>query len=409
MSLISSMFTGVSGLRANSQALQVIGDNIANVNTTGFKSSDVVFGDILSTVLANGSTTMQFGRGTLLNGVTQSFEQGALENTSNATDLALDGSGFFIVNNGTGNFYTRAGQFRMNNAGKLADPNSNILQGYAITSGTTSASISDVDLTGVQSTPTATTSFTLGANLDASSSAGTTFISPITIYNSVGDEDVLSIAFTKASSGNSWTWSATSSIMSSSGSLASGTVSFNTSGQLTSPTTEPTITIDYTTASAPAASQTITWDLLNSSGTTNGELTGYAAASNNNSIVVDGNSTGTLIGLAVDTDGIISGLFNNGQTQQLYQVALADFLSPGGLNRVGQNLFSVSAESGQPVIGTANTGGFGSILGSSLELSNVDLAREFVTLIQTQQAFQAASRIITTVDDLLTETVNLKR
>ena len=409
MSLVSSMFTGVSGLKGNSQALQVIGDNIANVNTVGFKSSDVVFGDILSTVLANGSTTMQFGRGTSLNGVAQSFEQGALENTSNATDVAVDGSGFFIVNDGTGNFYTRGGQFRMNNAGELADPNGNILQGYAITSGTTSSTLTNVDLAGVQSAPTATTAFTLGANLDASATSGTTtFTSPITIYNSIGDEDVLSLTFTKGS-GNSWGWNATSSLLSSSASLASGTVSFDTSGALTSPTTDPTITLDYTTASAPAASQTITWDLVDSSGATNGDLTGYAAASNNNSVVQDGFSTGTLIGLSVDSDGIIAGLFNNGQTQQVYQIGLADFLSPEGLNRVGQNLFSVSAESGQPVLGAANTGGFGSILGSSLELSNVDLAQEFVTLIQTQQAFQAASRIITTVDDLLTEAVNLKR
>ena len=360
MSLVSSMFAGVSGLRGNSQALQVIGDNISNVNTVGFKSSDVVFGDILSTVLANGSTTMQFGRGSTLNGVTQSFEQGALENTANATDMAIDGSGFFIVNDGTGNYYTRAGQFRLDSNGVLADPNSNVLQGYAITSGTTATSLSDVDLTGVQSTPTATTEFTLGANLDSSTATSGTFTSPITIYNSVGDEDVLSMTFTKAS-GNNWTWSATSSILSSSGSLASGTVSFDTSGALSSPTTEPTITLDYTSASSPAASQTITWDLL-TSGVTNGELTGYAASSNNNSVVQDGHSTGTLIGLSVDTDGIISGLFDNGQTQQLYQVGLADFLSPEGLNRVGQNLFSVSSESGQPVIGVANTGGFGSML-----------------------------------------------
>ncbi len=213
MSLISSMFTGVTGLKGNSNALQVLGDNIANVNTIGFKSSSVVFGDILSTVLANGSTSMQFGRGTLLNGVSQNFEQGALETTSNATDMALDGSGFFVVNDGIGNFYTRAGQFRMDNAGKLADPNANILQGFAISAGVTSSALTDVNLAGVQSSPNATTTFTLGANLDASSASGTTtFTSPITIYNSIGDEDILSLTFTKGS-GNSWTYSATSSLL----------------------------------------------------------------------------------------------------------------------------------------------------------------------------------------------------
>ncbi len=407
MSLISSMFAGVSGLRGNAQALAVIGDNIANVNTSGFKGSDVVFGDILSTILSNGSTSMQIGRGTSINGVTQSFEQGAFQNTSNASDMAIDGSGFFMVNDGTGTYYTRSGRYRLDDAGLLSDPNGNILQGYAISSGTTSTSTSDIDLTGVQSSPFASTEFTLGANLDASASAGTTFTSPITTYNSLGDEVVLTLTFVKQSTGNDWNVGYSSSV----GTVtsASGSLSFDTSGALTSPTTEPTITIDYSSATPAAAAQTITWDLLNSSGTSNGELTGYAATSNNNSIVQNGYSTGTLVGIAVDTDGVISGLFNNGQTQNLYQVAMADFLSPTGLSRIGGNLFAESASSGQPIIGTANTGGFGSIIGSTLELSNVDLAREFVTLIQTQQAFQASSRIITTVDDMMTEAVNLKR
>lgn len=406
MSLVSSMFAGVSGLRGNAQALQVIGDNIANVNTVGFKASKIIFGDILSTILSNGSTTMQFGRGTMINGVTQSFEQGAFENTSSATDLAIDGNGFFIVNNGTGNFFTRSGQFRLNNAGVLADPNGNTLQGFDITSGVTSSSLTDIDLTGVQSSPQESTAFTLGANLDSSASASTSFTSPITIYNSVGDEVILSLTFVKQS-GNNWNIGYSSSV--GTVTTASATVSFDTSGQLTIPITEPTITIDYSAASPPAATQTITWDLLNSSGSTNGKLTGFAAPSNNNSVVQDGFPTGTLIGIAVDTDGVLSGLFNNGQTQELFQVALASFVSPTGLNRIGQNLFAQSGASGQPVIGQPKTGGFGSIIGSALELSNVDIANEFVNLIQTQQAFQASSRIITTVDTLLTEAVNLKR
>ena len=178
---------------------------------------------------------------------------------------------------------------------------------------------------------------------------------------------------------------------------------------MTSPTADQTIVIDYSAANPPAATQTLTWDLVNSSGTTNGKLTGYAAASNNNSIVQDGYSTGTLIGLTTDSKGIISGLFNNGQTDQLFQVTLGDFLAPSGLQRAGQNLFSETAESGQVVLGTAGTGGFGGITSQSLELSNVDLAEQFVSLIQMQQAYQASARIITTTDDLLTEAVNLVR
>ena len=408
MGLISSLFTGVSGLRGNAEAMGVIGDNISNVNTVGFKGSKAVFSDIFSTILSNGSTTSQLGRGSQLQGTIQEFSQGSFESSSNALDLALDGSGFFVVNNGTGNFYTRAGQFRLNDDGLVQAITGEILQGQQITNGVVSTTVSDIDLAGVQSSPEASTTFTLGANLDASATATTTFTSPVTTYNSVGTQVIVSIQFTKVANANQWTYA----VSPSEGTVtsgASGTVTFDTSGQLSSPTTDQSIVIDFSAASTPAATQTLTWDLVNASGTTNGKLTGFAAASNNNSLVQDGFTTGTLIGLSTSSDGKISGLFNNGQTSELFQVTLGDFLAPSGLTRQGSNLFAESAESGQPVLGTAETGGFGSIVGQSLELSNVDLAEQFVTMIQTQQAFQASARIITTTDDLLTEAVNLVR
>ena len=407
-SLLSSLYTGVSGLSANSEAMGIIGDNISNVNTVGFKSSKAVFSDLFSTVLANGSTTRQLGRGSQLSGTLKEFSQGAFEASSNALDMALDGSGFFVVNNGSGNQYTRAGQFRLNDNGLVQTVTGQTLQGQRVTNGTVSSTVEGIDLAGVQSSPEATTSFTLGANLDASSSASATFNSPISIYNSVGTQVTASIQFTKVDGANSWTYN----ISTSEGTLtsgASGTVSFDNSGNLTSPVTDPSIVIDYSASSSPALTQTLSWDLVNSSGTTNGKLTGFAAASNNNSLVQDGFSTGTLVGLTTNSTGIISGLFNNGQTDKLFQVTLGDFLAPTGLQRAGSNLFSETADSGQVVLGTAGTGGFGGITGQSLELSNVDLAEQFVTMIQTQQAFQASARIITTADDLMTEAVNLVR
>ena len=407
-SLLSSLYTGVSGLSANSEAMGIIGDNISNVNTVGFKSSKAVFSDLFSTVLANGSTTRQLGRGSQLSGTLKEFSQGAFEASSNSLDMALDGSGFFVVNNGQGNQYTRAGQFRLNDNGLVQTVTGQTLQGQRVTNGTVSSTVESIDLAGVQSSPEATTSFTLGANLDASSSSTTTFNSPVTIYNSVGTQVIASIQFTKVDGANSWTYN----ISTSEGTLtsgASGTVSFDNSGNLTSPATDPSIVIDYSASASPALTQTLSWDLINSSGTTNGKLTGFAAASNNNSLVQDGFSTGTLVGLTTDSTGIISGLFNNGQTDKLFQVTLGDFLSPTGLQRAGSNLFSETADSGQVVLGTAGTGGFGGITGQSLELSNVDLAEQFVTMIQTQQAFQASARIITTADDLMTEAVNLVR
>lgn len=415
MSLISSLFTGVTGLAANAQAMEIIGDNISNVNTVGFKSSKAVFSDIFSTILTNGSTTSQLGRGSQLQGTIKQFTQGSFESSSNALDLAIDGSGFFVVSptNTTGTFFTRAGQFRLNQNGLVQAITGEILQGQAITNDTVSTSVTDIDLAGVQSQPQATTTFTLGANLDASATAATTFTSPITTFNSVGTQVTLSAQFTKVANANQWTYA----ISTSEGTVtsgASGSVTFDTSGQLSlvggAAVADQSIVIDFSSASAPAATQTLTWDLANAAGTaTNGKLTGFAAESNNNSLVQDGFTTGTLTGLAVSDKGVIAGLFNNGQSDNLFQVTLADFLAPSGLTRQGSNLFSESEESGQGVLGLARTGGFGAIVGQSLELSNVDLAEQFITMIQTQQAFQASSRIITTIDDLLTESVNLVR
>ncbi len=415
MSLISSLFTGVTGLAANAQAMEIIGDNISNVNTVGFKSSKAVFSDIFSTILTNGSTTSQLGRGSQLQGTIKQFTQGSFESSSNALDLAIDGSGFFVVSptNTTGTFFTRAGQFRLNQNGLVQAITGEILQGQAITNDTVSTSVSDIDLAGVQSQPQVTTTFTLGANLDASATAATTFTSPITTFNSVGTQVTLSAQFTKVANANQWTYAlSTSEGTVTSG--ASGSVTFDTSGQLSlvggAAVADQSIVIDFSSASTPAATQTLTWDLANATGTaTNGKLTGFAAESNNNSLVQDGFTTGTLTGLTVNDKGVIAGLFNNGQTDDLFQVTLADFLAPSGLTRQGSNLFSESEESGQGVLGLARTGGFGAIVGQSLELSNVDLAEQFITMIQTQQAFQASARIITTIDDLLTESVNLVR
>jgi flagellar hook protein FlgE len=167
--------------------------------------------------------------------------------------------------------------------------------------------------------------------------------------------------------------------------------------------------IDFDAATPTAANMTLNWDLVNDSGTTHGKLTGYSSTSNNNALVQDGFKTGTLLTLSVDEKGIINGLFSNGQSEKLNKIAMADFLSPSGLTRAGNNRFAESAESGDPIIGFAQTGGMGTILGQSLELSNVDIAAAFVTMIKTQQAYQASARLITTTDDLLSESVNLVR
>ncbi|SVC43692.1 uncharacterized protein METZ01_LOCUS296546, partial [marine metagenome] len=389
-------------------------DNIANVNTVGFKGSEPVFGDVFSTVLHNGAVTSQLGGGSQLSGVLQTFAQGAIENATNALDLAIDGNGFFVTSavGETGQFYTRNGQFRLNEAGKVESMTGEILKGFEMTNGVQSTTMADIDLAGVQSAPQASSYFNLGANLNAAATAASTFSSPITLYSSVGSTVTLNLGFTKVSGSNKWTFAATSSI----GSItagASGSVSFDTNGQLTkvngTTAADHSMTLDFSSADPPANEMTLNWDLVDSLGATHGKLTGFAAASNNNAMIQDGFTTGTLLGLSVDQKGIINGLFNNGQSEKLNRIAMADFLSPSGLTRSGNNRYSESAESGQPTIGVAQTGALGSLLGQSLELSNVDIAQAFVTMIKTQQAYQANARLITTTDDLLSESVNLVR
>jgi len=419
------MYSGVSGINAYGNAMNVTGDNIANVNTVGFKGNRTIFADILANSVANGATTLQFGRGSLVQGITASFSQGSFDTTGNATDMAIQGAGFFVVKDTAGaSYYTRAGQFIMDENGKLVNPNDMIVQGYRMTTNSsgivTRASASeDIDITGVQSSPKATTLFRLGMNLSSVASAGTTFSSSFNTYNSLGEMTTITYTFTKTTNPLEWHFAATGPTGTTlSGTGASGYFTFNSTGALTSYGTTAgagtpiTADLNLTISGFPSGANnlSVVWDVYNNAtSTVRSELTGFASDSVMNSMVQDGYGTGVLRGLSVDQDGIISGLFSNGQTQQMWQVELADFLSPWGLSRQGNSLFAETAQSGQPVLGTAGDGGFGTIYGSSLELSSVDLSGEFVDMIQNQRAYQANSRIITTVDQMLQEVVNLKR
>ncbi|MEE8484393.1 MAG: flagellar hook protein FlgE [Nitrospinota bacterium] len=407
MSLNSAMFTGVSGLMTMGNSMNVIGDNIANVNTVGYKANRANFADILANSLSNGSTVMQFGRGTYMRGISPSWAQGSVETTGNATDMAIQGAGFFVVRDSVNDatYYTRSGQFIEDENGYLVNSQGFRVQGYD--KSTSSGVVQDIQVNGVQSTPAATSEFRFSVNLNASASAGTTFNTSFDVYNNLGEAVTLTYTFTKTAA-QIWTYT----IASSSGAVStggSGTLLFDSAGALTFPSSNPTVTISGFTGSG-AANLSMAWTLFNvSTGASYNNLTAYASPSSTISIHQNGYPTGTLKGLSVDDYGVISGLFSNGQTTELWQLTLADFSSPWGLTRVGGTLYAESASSGQPLLSTAGSGGFGTILGSSLELSNVDLATEFVRMIQNQRGYQANSRVVTTVDDMLAEVVNLKR
>ena len=416
MSLNSAMFAGVSGLMAYGNAMNVTGDNIANVNTIGFKPSRSIFADILASSVAQGSSTLQFGRGAAINGVMASFEQGSFETTGNATDMAIQGSGFFIVSDEQNNapYYTRAGQFIIDNSGRLSNPSGLIVQGYQLSTDAAgdivrSNTLANIDITGAQSAPKATTAFTLGMNLNAAASAGTTFSTSFNAYNSLGETVTVTYTFTKTAVAQTWDYAATGPAGTTlTGAGQAGTLTFSPTGALLTPVADQSLIISG--FASGAADLTMNWNMYDEAAAAPlSDITGYASASASTSTVQDGFDTGVLRGISVDSDGIISGLFSNGKSQELWQIGMADFLSPWGLSRQGDSLFTETGQSGQPVLGVANLGGMGSVYGSSLELSAVDLSREFVSMIQNQRAYQANSRIITTVDQMLQEAVSLKR
>ncbi len=415
--MIGSLFAGVSGLNVNSRALTVIGDNIANVNTTAFKSNRSSFANILSQSLA-GTGASEIGRGVEFWGTTPMWSQGSVENTANPTDMAINGAGFFVLrDNADSQFYTRAGDFTFDRDGYLINPDGLFVQGYEVTAvatdGTlTLGNIQDINVPGHStSPPQASSTFTMDINLDAGAVNLDTYSSTVIVYDSLGNGVPVTMTFEKQGV-NDWDVSV---------SVPAGTV--------TTPATDVTIDVtNYTFDGADGSllnntDSTITlsnllsgaddlvlnWDLVDAAGATHGDLTQYASPSMTTFQTQDGFTSGVLRGVSVDEFGVVTGNYSNGQLTPLYQVMLSDFPNYYGLRKMGKNLYTESRESGQPLQGVAQTGRLGSISPSAIEMSNVDLAQEFVKMITTQRAFQANSRVITASDEILAELINIKR
>jgi flagellar hook protein FlgE len=421
--MIGSLFAGISGLRANSTAMTVIGDNIANVNTTAFKSNKSSFANILSQSLGGGgSATDGIGRGVEFWAASPSWSQGSIETTSNSTDMAINGKGFFMVEDESGSsFYTRAGEFSFDKDGYLVNPDGLYVQGYAVSSiapdGTiTLGSIENINVPGESMTPPqATITSTLDINLDAGAAVNDTYSSTQTVYDSLGNAIPLTLTFEKTAA-NAWTASVTvpAGTLNGGGTIgiSDNTFNFGSDGTLSNGT-DPKITITGLASGAvdisDAASSAITWDLFDSAGATNGDLTQYAADSTTNFNTQDGYAAGSLRGVSVDENGFVTGTYSNGELTPMYQIVLTDFPSYFGLSKMGNNLYAESRASGQGMPGVPLGGSLGSISPSAIEMSNVDLAQEFVKMITTQRAFQANSRVITTSDEILQELISLKR
>jgi len=428
--VLTSIFTGISGLNANAMALSVIGDNIANANTVGFKASRANFGDILSQTLG-GAAAMQVGRGAMIYDVQKLFTQGTLETTANPLDLAIEGDGFFVVQQVNGpTYYTRAGQFRIDKNGYVVDSNGYRLQAYEMLEGSRTGAIGDVNLAGLMSAPSATGGIRLQVNLDSRDEQPSTWTGPsggnlpdpdtynfstaITIYDSQGNPHLVYTYFRKTGI-NVWEAHVVYNNSSDPDNPNYVEIDFDS----TSPGTQPitltfkedgslnTITPDPATASfdfdawGATSPQTVTFNFTNS--------TQYGSP---NAVVFqtqDGYTSGNLIAITVDQNGIISGVFTNGQVKSVAQVVLAKFVAAHNLTKVGKNLFLESYASGGPTYGAPGTIGVGTVYANSLESSNVDLAEEFIRMIAAQRGYQANVRVITTTDNMLNELMNVVR
>ena len=421
---LGSFSAGLSGLRASSIYLGVIGNNLANINTIGFKASNVQFMDLVSqTVGGQSANPMQVGLGVGTGSISPTFSQGGIESTAKATNAAIQGNGFFVVNNSSGVSYTRAGNFTFDNAGNLVTPDGARVQGWMTIDPLTglpitSAPPTDINIPpGVLRAPTVTSDFKTVTNLDASAPTGAQFTTSVQTIDALGTAHVLTITYTKAAAANTWTTTMTvpgaevaGGVPGTPFALATGalTLVFDNAGKLSTinggAPTDRTITTPAWTNGAAAS--TWNWDVMNGA---TANLTQFASASATSLITQNGSPAGKVDGISIAADGRILANFGAAQAVTIGQLALANFNNPEGLSKLGSNRFGETDASGIANIGTAGTGGRGELIGSAIEQSNVDVAEEFTHMILAQRGYQANAKTITVADELMVETLNLKR
>jgi flagellar hook protein FlgE len=419
--MLRSLFSGITGLRAHQQMMDVTGNNIANVNSAGYKSSTAVFESAISQAVkapgapvagaANaaargGVNGVQIGLGVKLGGVSTNFGQGSSQLTGVSTDFAIQGGGFFVTNNGIENQFTRAGSFTMDAAGKLTAPDGNIVQGYmADAAGVVNpnAATTDITLPVAQLIPAvSSTTMKMGGNLKADVAVGTIVTSSITTYDVLGAASATTATFTKTAPG--WDVQLTGEDGVAGVAVA---ITFDANGVLT--TASPIAALNRPAVAAAVGPPIVVAVPVADFAVDITGLTQYAAASSFGITEQNGAAVGALTTFSTTSDGQLIGIYSNGKKQALAQLAVAVFNNPDGLEKVGDSNYRTSVNSGVALIGAATVGGRGSIQGGSLEMSNVDLASEFTNLIVAQRGFAANSRTITAADEMLQELMSIKR
>ena len=439
--MMRSLFAGVSGLQNHQTEMDVIGNNIANVDTVAFKSSAVTFKEGFAQLLQGASrppgnqggiNPIQIGLGMQIGSINTDMSQGNLKSTGVNTDVAIQGNSFFVARQGNQSFYSRSGNFQIDAQGNLVEPtNGFIVQGKMATNGVFSDVVTDIHLPfGQKAAANPTTTMKLAGNLDGSqpvfdttdpvggvlgdgfnaetlanpANANSFTETTITAYDSLGTKYDLKVDMYK-SAANNWNWLVDPASLVAAGVPAgsisgSGTLTFNADGSLSNTGTQ-TISFD------PPGANTVTIAMDPGSGV-NG-ITQFAGTTTAVLQDQNGYTAGTLENFSIDNTGIITGSFTNGVNVPLAQIALADFNNPAGLLRVGDNMYQQSGNSGGPVLGFAGAGSQSTLTSGALESSNVDLAQEFTNMIVAQRGFQANAKVITTSDEMLQTLVSLKQ
>lgn len=409
--MIRSMFTAISSLNLHQSFLDVISDNLANSNTTGFKASRVVFQDQFAQIMSSGAAPLgtsgginpsQIGLGVKLGYISPSFTQGMMQSTGRSTDLAIQGNGFFIYNKGEEARYSREGSLEIDADGYLVNNSTGMrISGWLLPTGGTGPVDTNQPVGSMQISLDATlargtTTATLGGNLKSGLANGDSLETTIAVYDSLGAPHTPTVQFTRTGA-NIWNWD----ISSPAAATGSGTITFGNDGRFVSSTVtvgDPVVI----PGSIGATNVAMTLDLS--------KITMLSAESSISPRSQDGLAAGSVSDIyGAPNTGEIYLVYSNGLKQLIGQLALAHFTNPSGLLRAGQNMFKVGLNSGEAQVGSANTGGRGAISSGYLEASNVDMAQEFTNMILAQRGFQASTRVITTSDEILQELVNLKR
>jgi flagellar hook protein FlgE len=417
---VSSFSIALSGLTAASDALDVVGNNLANLNTVGYKDSNANFYDLLQQSIAGGST--QIGGGVSAPQTEAIFSQGSIQSTGGNYDAAINGNGFFVVQDPSGTTeYTRAGDFELNASGDLVTNTGQVVQGWTAENGVlnTSSPIGDITIpSNALQTPSATQNMSLSLNLDASGVVnGTTgtFTAPIQVVDSLGETHNLTVTFTEQSPG-SWNYEVDIPGQDVSGgtagtpsAVATGSLSFDANGNLTSPAAPAQVAVAITGLADGANDMNVNWNLATQNGNGTPVITQYSAASAVSATTQDGIPASQVTQVSIANGGAITAQFSNGNQVVIGQLALASVSNPDSLISVGENNFQVGADTATPVIGVPGTGTLGTVEGGALEASTVDIATEFTNLIVYQNSYDANSKVISTLDQMTQNLLNMQQ